>query len=301
MKRFILSAIMCLSASSSFSLTFPLPAKGGDVVGKISTYVVNKGDSIASIAQKTDMGYFEMLEANPGVNADNPQVGTVLIIPSEYILPPYPRRGIVINLVQMRMYYYPQGKNIVETYPVGIGRMEWGTPLGKMTIIGKRKNPTWHVPKSIKEARAKDGVELPDMVPPGPKNPLGKYAMRLSNTAYLIHSTNDPSGVGRRSSSGCVRMYPDDIASIFPRIDHGTRVTIIDDPYAAGWKGNELFLESHLPLQEQQDELVNNHEEAVRKALTAKTHNRKATIDWKKAYAISTEEMGLPQVVGMAS
>jgi L,D-transpeptidase ErfK/SrfK len=195
-----------------------------------------------------------MERANPNVDRWLPGEGTQVVVPSHYILPRAPRQGLVLNLPEMRMYYFPPKKPgqpaQVQTYPIGIGRMDWATPLGVAKITGKVKDPTWTPPESIRREHAAKGDPLPAVVPAGPDNPLGRYAMRLSIPGYLIHSTNKPLGVGMRVSHGCIRMLPDDIERLFPQLPVGTPVNIVNQPVKAGWHGGKLYIEVHPPLEE---------------------------------------------------
>lgn len=300
--RCVLSCLMLtvglLKSVNGLALTLPLPPPGDDVVGSVKSAVVNEGDTFSTIARKYDVGYCELQEANPGINPDKPEPGTVLIIPTQYVLPDVPRSGLVINLVEMRLYYFPPNHREVFIFPVGIGREGWETPLGVLSIIEHIPLPTWHAPESIRVARAKEGVYIPKVVPPGPDNPLGEYALRLSNATYLIHGTNDPSGVGRRSSAGCVRMYPEDIKRLFEMAKNGTPVRVINYPYKSGWGDNRLYLETHLPLGGVLAELDEDHKTAEKVIHRAITKRGAAYVNWTKAIAIAKEQQGMPQEIG---
>lgn len=299
-KKYILASIASLTLCStlSFAKTFPLPAEG-DVVGKIGTATIKPGDNFAQLARDYDLGYFELTEANPGVDPDNPKPGTVIVIPSRYILPNAPRRGLVVNIAEMRLYYYPHGRAEVITYPIGIGREGEDTPIGVMSIIERRYKPTWNVPESIRTMRAKEGVFLPKAVPPGPENPLGEYALRLSNPTYLIHGTNEPlGGIGRRSSSGCLRLYPEDIERLYHMVSNGTPVYIINEPYKAGWSQGKLYLESHVPLQESGNKALDDPAQIKHVVNTALQAHQAGFVDWNKALQISEEVQGIPQQIG---
>lgn len=295
------AAFLLLKTPCALSLSFPLPAAGTDLVGNIATGVVQAGDTFSVIARRYDVGYCELEEANPGIDPDHPPVGSVLIIPSQYVLPDVPKDGIVINLVEMRLYYFSPNKSEVHVFPVGIGREGWESPLGVWSIIERTPLPTWHAPESIRVARAKEGVYIPKEVPPGPENPLGDYAMRLSNHTYLIHGTNDPAGVGRRSSAGCIRMYPEDIKKLFNLTHMGSSVRIINYPYKAGWKNDKLYLETHLPLEGVLATLDENHkseEDVLKRAITK---HGSAYVNWSKAHAVAKEQQAIPQEVGRDS
>lgn len=281
-------------ANTAIALTFVLPPKGDDIVGHVQWTQALPGDTFNKIGRRYDMGYFELVEANPMIDPEHPQPGSIIVIPSRFILPPK-RQGLVINLAELRIYYYPPHRHVVMTFPVGIGREGWDTPLGASWIAEKMRNPIWTVPESIRKDRAKDGVYLPMKVPPGPDNPLGGYAMRLKQATYLIHGTNDSQGVGRRSSAGCIRLFPEDIESLFVEVRRKEKVTIIDLPYKFGWEKHRLFLEAHVPLQRRS--LPNRL--TMEKFIQA-NHTKAAKIQWQSVERISLRENGIPQVIGYA-
>jgi L,D-transpeptidase ErfK/SrfK len=289
--------IAVLGQASVLATTFPLPTAGNDIVGRLQTAQVEQGDTFSTIARRYDVGYYELVESNPDINPDTLVPGTVLVIPTRHILPKVPYEGIVINLAEMRLYYFLKDSHQVVTVPVGIGRRDWDTPLGVLTIVEKMAKPTWHVPDSIREARALEGVDLPHSVAPGPENPLGNYAMRLSMRTYLIHGTNDPSGVGRRSSSGCIRLYPEDIEYIFNRVSPGTPVRIINQPYKLGWRKNKLYIEAHQPLAEHAspDDLTLALNTIKEIAQLHPIH-----VDWNKVTELAEERSGIPEIVGVS-
>ena len=231
------------------SLTFNKP-KHSDIIGNLQVAKVQAGESLADIGRRFDLGIYEMIEANPNIDPWSPKHNTKVIIPTQFILPPGEQKGMVINLAEMRIYYYHGDKNhcLITTHPIGIGKKGWATPIGKGIVTHKKKNPSWRPPKSIRAAHAKQGNILPRIVPPGPNNPLGEYAMRLSIPGYLIHGTNRPGGIGVRSSSGCIRMFPEDIKSFFYQVPIRTPVRIIHAPYKFGIHRNKIYVEAHEPL-----------------------------------------------------
>ncbi|MDF3055202.1 MAG: erfK [Gammaproteobacteria bacterium] len=276
--------------------TYPLP-QSGNVIGQVKTMTVPPGTNFPQIARDYDLGYVELLEANPGVDPDDPEPGTVLVIPTQYILPDVPRQGLVVNLAEMRAYFYPAGRQEVRTYPIGIGREGEGTITGSFTIIEKREKPIWRATEFMRKMRAAEGIILPESVPPGPENPLGDYALRLSKPTYLIHGTNEPlGGIGRRSSSGCLRLYPEDIEPLFHAVKVGTPVRIINEPYKAGILAGRLYLESHIPLQEDGRRIEDRTQ--IKRVIDTALKGNRVMIDWDKAYQISNEEQGIPQEVG---
>lgn len=245
---------------STYAETWTLPPSGVDIFGQTKTIKVSSKDTLLDIARQYDIGQAEILLANPNVDRWLPEDNDEVILPSRYIIPNVDRKGLVINLAEMRVYYFPETQNgnkpVVITHPVGIGRMDWITPLGTSKIIEKKKDPTWIPPKSLQLDRIANGEQpYPSIVPPGPTNPLGKHAMRLSITggSYLIHGTIKPFGVGMRVSAGCIRMYPEDIEALFNKIPVGTQVRVINEPIKLGWLFDSLFIELHPPLEEDQE------------------------------------------------
>lgn len=248
--------------------TFILPPPDVDLVGNIRVIRAQQQDTLIDIARRHGLGYEEIVKANPGVNRWVPGKDTPIVLPTRYVLPTAPRQGIVLNISEMRLYYYPKPKKgekpVVMTFPVSIGRMDWKTPLGETKIIQKQKDPAWYPPASIKAEHAAQGEILPNVVPGGPDNPLGRYALRLGIPGYLIHSTNKPYGIGMRVTHGCVRMYPENIETLFPLVSVSTPVRIVDQPVKAGWLADTLFLEAHGPLQESKTPIQVSIEEAIR-------------------------------------
>ncbi|NYS77929.1 MULTISPECIES: L,D-transpeptidase family protein [Halomonadaceae] len=231
---------------------FRLPEKG-DVIGERYTVVVeDPKQTLIDIARRHNIGYEEMRMANPDVSLWVPGAGTEVVIPAQYILPPAPREGVVINLSELRLYYYPADKpGIVETYPVSVGREEFATPVGITRTTVKVKDPAWAPPSSMRREAAERGEPAPSVVPPGPQNPLGEHAILLAMPSYLIHGTNRPDGVGMRVSRGCIRMYPEDIKSLYERLPSGTQVNLMDAPFKAGFAADgTLFVQSFPQLEE---------------------------------------------------
>lgn len=252
--KIVTPLLILLLPASVLAATFDLPSEYFDVIGGVKTVRTTYEDTLLDIASRHSIGQDQMERANPGVDRWLPGEGTDVVVPSHYILPRAPRTGLVLNLPEMRMYYYPPkqaGRPAqVQTYPIGIGRQDWATPLGVTKITRKTKDPSWTPPESIRREHAAKGDPLPRVVPAGPNNPLGRYAMNLGIPGYLIHSTNKPLGVGMRVSHGCIRMLPDDIERLFPQLPLGTPVTIVNQPVKAGWYGGKLYIEVHPPLEE---------------------------------------------------
>ncbi|WGV98456.1 L,D-transpeptidase family protein [Vibrio sp. YMD68] len=244
-------AALCLVSASAFSATYDLPPEGSSIVGRIQYHAINEGESLADIAKQYDVGFLSLMAANKGVDPFLPQVDHVLTIPSQVILPQVSYEGIVINLAELRLYYFDPNADLVHIFPVGIGKIGRDTPEMETRISQMRANPTWTPPESIRKEYLAKGIELPRVVPAGPENPLGEYALRLAYGVgdYLIHGTNKNFGIGLRVSSGCIRMDPKDIEWLFNQVSTGVPVKIIDEPIKIALEPDRsVFLEAHEPL-----------------------------------------------------
>ena len=299
MSRILIALFLigALSAAANADI-FELPPEGYDVVGAVSTITARHEDTLVDIARRHGLGYQDIVRANPNLNPWLPGAGAEVILPTQFILPPGPREGVVLNLAEYRLYYYPQPKNgepaYVMTYPISIGRMDWETPLGMTEVISKVVDPAWYPPKSVREEHAADGDPLSAIVPAGPKNPLGRFAMRLGMPGYLIHSTNRPAGVGMRVSHGCVRMFPEDIEFLFGLVDLKTKVRIINEPLKFGWSGEALVMESHPLLEESDTDPLTN----VTEIFISATGERAGKLDWHLAEEVVDRSDGIPISVG---
>jgi L,D-transpeptidase ErfK/SrfK len=229
----------------------PLP-EAGRVIGEDRRITIEEGDTLVDLARQYNVGYQAMSLANPEVSLWAPRPGTEVVIPGRHLLPDAPREGIVVNLSELRLYYYP-GNGVVETYPISVGRDGFATPVGETRTTVKVKDPHWSPPRSMREEAAARGEPAPSVVPPGPDNPLGRHAILLGLPSYLIHGTNKPEGVGMRASRGCIRMYPEDIESLYERVPENTPVNIIDQPFKAGWsEDGVLYAQAFPQLEENQ-------------------------------------------------
>ncbi len=250
-KRTLLTVSLSLVSGFSFAKMYELPNDSSRIIGRIENHVVQDGETMANIAKLYDVGMLALMAANKGVDPFLPQTGRVLTVPTQLILPDVPHQGIVINLAELRLYYFPSGEDIVHVFPVGIGRIGRDTPVMSTSVSQKRPNPTWTPPSSIRaEYRAK-GIDLPAVVPSGPDNPLGLFALRLSygNGEYLIHGTNKDFGIGMRVSAGCIRMNPEDIEWLFEQVRRGEKVRIINEPVKVALEPDRsVFIEAHEPL-----------------------------------------------------
>jgi len=237
--RLLASAALALLSAA------PLP----QLIGVPTRYLTREEDTLLDVARAYDVGYVEMRAANPGVYPWLPGKGRELIVPTQHLLPAAPPRGIVINLAELRLYYFPS-KGEPRSFPLGIGGEGKETPVGRTQIAAKRPHPVWVPTRSEHE----ENPDLPQSVAPGPDNPMGEYALYLSWSGYAVHGTNKPYSIGRRDSHGCIRMYPEDIEWLYQTVAIGTPVTVVDQPAKAGWSGGELYLEVH-PTQQDADAL----------------------------------------------
>jgi L,D-transpeptidase ErfK/SrfK len=292
MKGIFPAILLALSPVTGQALSFSLEP-GQDVVGELVTVEARHEDTFSDIARLHDVGYREMTAANPRTDAWIPGEGTEVVVPSSFVLPNLPREGIIINLAELRLYYFPPGGDRVETYPLGIGREGWKTPVSSGHVTRKKRHPSWTPPESIRKEAAARGRTLPPQIGPGPNNPLGDYALYLSIPGYLLHGTSRPYGVGMRVSHGCIRLYPEDIANLFPQVPVGTKVRIINQPYKAGWRDGQLYVEVHPPLAEQFFAEGFNLT-TLRQAVDAALDRRDANVDWERIKEVALEHRGVP-------
>lgn len=283
--------------------SYPLPAAGSDLIGESRTAQAGPHDTLLDIARRHGLGYDEITNANPGIDAWLPGAGATIVLPKRRLLPVAPREGIVVNLPEHRLYWFPPvaagEQPVVWTFPVSIGKMDWNTPLGATRIVQKVRNPTWTPPQSVRDEHARRGDILPAVVPAGPNNPLGLFAMRLGvpGGAYLIHGTNRPAGVGMQVTHGCMRLYPEDIESLFGMVPVNTPVRIVNQPYKWGWHDGELLVEVHPPLREDTVEPPTLTD--LTRLIVEATREQLLPIDWVSAEQAWREARGLPAVVSI--
>lgn len=298
--RLLLIILLLTPGLWANAATFDFPREEFDLFGYELEVEALYEDTLLDIARRNGIGQEEILRANPHVDRWLPGEGARVTIPSRYILPDAPHEGLILNLPEMRIYFFPDPKEggpaQVQTYPVSIGRMDWRTPMGTTTIVRKQKDPAWYPPESIRAEHAAQGDPLPRVVPAGPDNPLGRYAIRLGIPGYLIHGTNKAFGVGMRVSHGCVRMLPEDIELLFPQVPKGTPVHIINQPIKAGWYGGDLYLEVHPSLEEYpMDSQAMN---SLVNAILDRVLSRRATkIDETALAATLERKSGMPEVI----
>ncbi len=258
------------------------------LLGEPRTRVIVYEDTFARIAREEGVGYDALLRANPGVDPWLPEPGSNLVLPTAMLLPAATHEGVVINLSELRLYFFDPAGQRVFVYPIGIGSEGRETPLMQTKTVSKLERPTWYPPASVRARYASEGRPLAGVVPPGPDNPLGTFAIKLARSGYFIHGTNDPIGVGRRVSSGCIRMYERDIAALVAQLPNGTPVRVLRQPYKTGWRGDTLYLEAHPS--------TSSYTEAVRQVVRA-TETRAAQIDWDRVVEIARDGAGIPLAV----
>ncbi|HEX2788824.1 MAG TPA: L,D-transpeptidase family protein [Steroidobacteraceae bacterium] len=300
----MLSVLLLAGTAPAKATTYPLATPDVAVVGEDQSVQTVYEDTLYDLARKFSLGSEEVIRVNPGVDPWLPGADKQVIIPGRHILPPGPHEGIVVNLPEHRLYYYPKVQRgqppQVISYPVSIGKMDWHTPIGLTRVIAKEKNPVWYPPESVRKEHAAAGDPLPTRVPSGPDNPLGLFAMRLAagNGTYMIHGTNNPIAVGLPVTHGCIRMYPEDVAQLFPMIAVGAPVRIINQPVKVAWVNGELLLEAHPPVDAEGQSFepdVDQFAELLRAAVGDST----VAIHWDYAREVLQKADGVLATVGL--
>lgn len=294
-----------LFCAPSWATVFLMPEDGSAVVGEDQHIKSVYKDTLLDIARRYSLGYEEIIRANPGTDMWIPGDGKDVMLPGRRILPPGPREGIVVNLPEHRLYYYPKPKKnekpVVITFPVSIGKMDWHTPLGQTRVIAKIKNPAWYPPESIRKEHEANGDPIPRVVKAGPDNPLGDYAMRLAvgDGSYMIHGTNNPMAVGMAITHGCIRMYPEDVAALFPQIPVGTKVWLVNEPVKTAYVDGQLYLEVHPPVDAQGQTSTEPNMGLLSELLDKALGDSTAAIHWDYAREELQAANGIPAIVGI--
>ncbi len=285
---------------------FEFDPQHDDVVGLIQTTVVAADDTLPDIARRFNLGYEEILRANPGVDPWLPGEGREIVLPTQFVLPNAPREGVVINIPAMRLFYFPARKKgeppgqkaVVITHPIGIGKIGWATPEGTTKILKRTKDPIWRVPVSVRKEHEENGDPVPAVVQPGPDNPLGAYAFTLGWPSYLIHGTNKPYGVGMRSSHGCIRLYPEDIELLYESVPIGTKVHVVNQPFLFGRAAEGLVFQPYGMLEDDKRDWQKSHRKLLDKTLSTPIRTalkeRKQEIDWARVEALVAQSRGVP-------
>jgi len=315
-----LLSFFCVATAEAAEFWIP---EGDEVFGEVQVVEARFEDTFVGLARTYNVGFEELKQANPGVDAWLPGAGTKITIPTRYVLPRAAQQGIIVNVAELRLYYFPAdskpppegvapGSKRVITHPISIGRLDWGTPIGVTKVTSKVVNPSWYPPQSIRDEHAARNEPLPRIVPPGPDNPLGKHALRLALGSYLIHGTNLPSGVGMRVTHGCIRMFPEDIEAMYKTVPVGTSVNIVNQPVKLGWTADgTLYLEAHPALHESNvdgEGVADEADEPVQespltslmRAYIAATDQRRVELDWNAAERVAQGGSGIPEAVSVA-
>ncbi len=287
---------MVMSVFAFAQASIAQAAYSKDYFGETVVYKADFEDTLIHLARNNGLGFVELRAANPNLDPWIPGENAEIILPKQHLLPEAPRKGLVINLAEMRVYYFKTPGEAPQTYPISIGREGLQTPTGSTTIVRKKEGPTWTPTPRMREEKP----ELPQSVPPGPDNPLGTHALYLGWPQYLMHGTNKPYGIGRRVSSGCMRMYPEDIVKLFPQVPVGTPVTVVDQPVKVGWINDELYIEVS-PTQDQakaieENGVLNSYEitKEDMARINAKAGDKKDMIDWELVRNAVKNHSGFP-------
>jgi L,D-transpeptidase ErfK/SrfK len=301
--QFLLLGVLGGTAAQAVAAVYTLEGSGDAIFGREERVTTVREDTLYGIARRFGLGSEEIVRVNPGIDPWLPRADRNIVIPGQRMLPSGPRDGIVVNLPEHRLYYYPKTPKgqpqLVYTYPVSIGKMDWHTPLGKTRIVDKREKPTWTPPESVRKEHIANGDPLPAVVPAGPDNPLGQYAMRLGlKGSYLIHGTNNPLAVGMAVTHGCIRMYPEDIEELFPLVPVGTSVYLVNEPVKVAMIDGELLLETH-PAVDAQGQTVEPDVTVFEGLLEKALGDTPVAIHWDLARKELAAARGMPVVVGI--
>lgn len=292
--RTMLSVVLLTATTHAFATAYPVPPANESLIGEMQQTSTSENDTVVTIAERYNIGFNAIESANPEVNVAKLISGSHLSVPTQHLLPNLPREGIVINLPEMRMYYYVAGTGQVLTYPIGIGKVGKTIPITRTAITRKVKDPIWIPPTDIREFNLEQGIVLPRIMPAGPDNPLGQYAIYMRVPTYLIHSTIFPESVGKRASFGCIRMFESDIQTFFPSIKGGIPVTIINAPIKLGWQEDKLYVETHKPLEEHassQPNMISMVDDLIKDQATL--------VDWQTLAYLANARDGVPHEVGV--
>lgn len=275
---------------------FILKSPAQTVVGQPQVVYTKEHDTLSDFAREYGLGYDEVIAANPGVDPWLPGENTPVLLPTQYVLPDVSYEGVVLNIASKRLFYFPEPiegqPRRVMTYPIGIGRVGWETPLGSTAVVSKATDPAWYVPASVRREHADLGDPLPAVVPPGPDNPLGSHVLKLEMPGYLIHGTNQPYGVGMRVSHGCVRLYPENIEILYELVAIGETVTIINEPFLLGRLNDDVYFESHAPLEDDTVSVEERFDALFSAAGNSLDHRGRQHVR-----ALASEATGIPVVV----
>lgn len=290
------ASVAAAQDNTNAAQTYPFPAENVSVVGTAEQRILRYEDTIARVARHEGVGFDALRWLNPSVDPWLPGDGTKISLPNVFVLPDAPRTGIVINLSERRLYYFNKRESVLAVFPVGIGTEANATPVLITRTVTKIENPSWTPPPSVRQEHLEKGEVLPAIVPAGPDNPLGDFAIQLAVPGIFIHGTNRPLGVGQEVSHGCIRLYADHIEYLVRTVPNGTQVHIVRQPFKAGWYDGSLHLESHARdsreftgavaaiLKVADSQPVNSEEEASK-------------VDWDRIMEVARAARGIPERV----
>lgn len=299
-KRILLSfGLLISSAYAQKHVEYLQPKNGDDVIGEVMYVTPKRHESLVDLTIRYEMGYEELKWANPGINAWMLSDTTPLVLPTQFILPAGKRSGIVSNIPEMRTYYFLKDSDKIYVYPVGVGRMDWKTPLGSWAITRKQEHPAWYPPESIRKEHLEMGRGvLPKVVPAGPDNPLGTRVLRLALPSYLLHGTNEQTGIGMRVTHGCMRFYPQHIEHIYDMVPTNTMVTFLNEPVKYGFLGNDLMIEVHPPLEEDELSVADLQEKALELLETYLKSYPESSVNYDMINLAVRQQSGIPVIIG---
>jgi L,D-transpeptidase ErfK/SrfK len=287
---FAVAVFLTAASHTALAASYRLPENGDSVVGAVTRMKLTYEDTLASVAERYSIGYREIVDANPDVDPWLPGEGTVIELPTQYVLPSAPRDGMVINVAEYRLYFYPKDSGRVITFPVGVGRSEFRTPVIRTKTVTRIENPSWTPTPAARREHAEMGDILPHVVPPGPENPLGDLAIQLKEPGYFIHGTNKPFGVGQKVSHGCIRLHNPHILTLSEMVPNGTPVYIVNEPIKVGVRYEELYLEGHRDLYDDSIEA-----EVLEKVVEQKVQALESEPDWRKVAEVLMDLKGIPE------
>lgn len=296
----LFAVLFFVFCADNYASVYPLPNSTDVLIGQRHFRTAFGDEKKIEIAKQYDLGVNAINSANPHLNSQKIfSAGSIFQIPTEHLLPNEAHRGIIINLPEMRLYYFPNNANEVYTYPIGIGKVGKTIPIERAKLTRKVKHPIWIPPEDIRQFNLDQGIVLPKIMPAGPDNPLGPYAIYMTIPSYLIHSTPFPESIGKRASFGCIRMYLWDIEHLFPVVKSGIPIVIINEPTKIGWQNNHLYMEAHQPLSEHSDAFDSTLPGIVHLLTQAShQHGQPTLVDWQYVYYIAESRDGVPHDVG---
>lgn len=291
--------LLVSTAHAQKYIEYNMPSEGEDVVGKLTYVTPVNHESLVDLTMRYEMGYDELRWANPGINAWMLSDAKPIVLPTQFILPEGKRSGLVSNIPEMRTYYYLKDSDKVFIYPVGVGRMDWKTPLGSWSITRKQENPNWYPPESIRREHKEMGRgTLPSVVPAGPENPLGTRVLRLALPSYLLHGTNEQTGIGMRVTHGCMRFYPQHIEQLYDIVPTNTMVTFLNQPVKYGIAENDILIEVHPPLEEDNLSTAALKEKAHAQLAEYLKAYPKASVNYDMVNLAVQQQTGIPVIIG---